>query len=441
MEYTMRIILSLDNFTQADELVNYLHANILQYYLKPQSHSEMFVAQADELKDSLKISENEQKMPLLFTSVGVIEGDELIRVKRRIERKGRYPHLIRLAEDRFYCLSPEYLQGWMENLMSETNLNGCNVVLLQEPEWYLRENFTHNRPDEALVQLKSILLSAFQLLEEWVTQGKIIAYGVLSRGLGYEKGRKDFIPFEVLNETENLISQKYKSSHFRYLGIPVGTDNFNHLSRIAESLFHSGASSAQVNRQVLFFIENELVNTLKRQEKFNLMNELEKLEKGLLHIRKYEKRLPAQLFPPDYPLFSNLVEQVLFLIKNGEDDWGNLEDQFKYFFLQVKALVDREPMSAAKLQPYLAMIIDAWKLWQNIRENKDLRVLFEMRERVKKKTGILLTVEEMGWVYLSAIIVDVALVLSTEAVPKPALIQLLKKRRREIDSALKEFKK
>lgn len=434
----MTLVLNITPQTSSECLKEYFQNGVHHYYLASHNQSEFAFRQLEILRENPEAASPHHSNPLFFTSVGIIEGEELIRVKRRIERKGDYPNLLKLTDERYFCLSREYLEGWLENLLRETDLKYPDVVLLQAPEWYLREMFDKRELSELQLRLEDILHSAFLLMEEWIREGKIKSYGILSEALGFEQGRKDFLPVETLENVEKKIRRKFGGSHLSHLALPLHKDFFKQLDLFLDNLSSSKSPKITVQRKLFFLIEEELISALLRGEALNQEKELALLDSLIKRLHKQEEQLRANGFPIKSFSFAVLLGQAHSWLENGKMNWSLIEEKFKFYWLQVHRMIFDKKGGNQPARTYLQEVARSWNILKGIHETRNLRNFYRLKERIQEFVGLPLKIEEMPWVYLLALLPGAGVIVPEQALPRPDFINEIQKRQPEIEAVIRD---
>ncbi len=130
---------------------------------------------------------------VIITKAGYLQGRNLKDAQIREKRDIAYPEVVKLSEDLWHCISPEFLKDQITSSLKRLNLEQLDVFLLHNPEYYLKSIDDHP-------EYYRRIEAAFAYLETEVTQGRIQWYGISSNTFPEASDARDFTSLEVVCE-------------------------------------------------------------------------------------------------------------------------------------------------------------------------------------------------------------------------------------------------
>lgn len=203
--------------------------------------SERLIGQVtSELFDSGELRREEI---VFVTKAGYVQGENLKLAKERASRGEPFPDMVEFQPDCWHNISPEYLEAQITNSLARLKIDQIDVLLLHNPEYYLKSNGTR----EVYYQR---IEKAFRHLEMECERGRIRYYGISSNTFPEDEARSDFTSLAKILEISRAVANG-KKSHFAVIQMP-----FN--------LFESGAALLKNNNKctVLELAERERLGVL-----------------------------------------------------------------------------------------------------------------------------------------------------------------------------------
>jgi uncharacterized protein len=176
-----------------------------------------------ELFDSGEIKREEI---VVVTKAGYIQGKNLANAKARAARGDGFPDTVEFQPDCWHNISPEFLEEQITNSLERLRLSTLDVVLLHNPEYYLKASGSR----EVYYQR---IEKAFRHLESERSKGRIRFFGISSNTFPEPESRSDFTSLQRALEVAATLA---KPSHFAVIQLP-----FN--------LFESGAALVPNNQR------------------------------------------------------------------------------------------------------------------------------------------------------------------------------------------------
>ncbi len=174
-----------------------------------------------ELFGSKAISREEV---VVVSKAGYVQGENMELATARASAGKPFPEMVEYSEGCWHCISPEFLEEQLTRSLSRLKLSQLDVLLLHNPEYFLKTTPDHTEYYRRIKQ-------AFAYLETEVQRGRIQYYGISSNTLPEAKSAEDYTSLEaVCGLAEELGSQ----NHFAVIQFPL-------------NLFEAGAAFEENN--------------------------------------------------------------------------------------------------------------------------------------------------------------------------------------------------
>ena len=117
---------------------------------------------------------------IVVTKAGYLQGQNM-----ELARSRAFPEIVPYGEGIWHCIHPEFLQTQIEGSRERLQLDGLEVFLLHNPEYFLNHQ-SHHKTLEASdhAEFYRRIREAFRFLEEKVREGQIHWYGISSNNFG-----------------------------------------------------------------------------------------------------------------------------------------------------------------------------------------------------------------------------------------------------------------
>lgn len=181
---------------------------------------------------------------VFVTKAGYVQGENLKLAKERAARGESFPDMVEFQPDCWHNISPEFLETQITNSLSRLKIQQIDVLLLHNPEYYLKSSGTRDVYYQRIEK-------AFRHLESERERGRIRYYGISSNTFPEDEARSDFTSLAKVIEIGRAVSGGSTNSHFAVVQMP-----FN--------LFESGAALLKNNNKttVLELAEKEGLGVL-----------------------------------------------------------------------------------------------------------------------------------------------------------------------------------
>lgn len=250
--------------------------------------SERLIGQiTNELFESGKLKREEI---VIVTKVGYVQGENLKEARIKKERGDPFADMVEFQSDCWHNISPAFLESQISKSLERLKLNSIDVVLLHNPEYFLKASGTR----EIYYQR---IEAAFRHLEQERSKGRIKYFGISSNTFPDDEAKSDFTS---LNRVLEIATRIGKNSGFAVIQFPFNlfesgaalTPNNN-----AETILNLGAKKnlgILINRPFNSFNRGHLL----RLTSFNQHDEVE--IKGGLHVA-LGKAIELERTAPGYP--------------------------------------------------------------------------------------------------------------------------------------------
>ena len=188
--------------------------------------SERLVGQVtSELFESGQIRREEI---VFVTKAGYVQGENMKDAKARIAKGAPFRDMVEFQPDCWHCISPEFLEAQITNSLERLKLAQLDVLLLHNPEYFLKSNGTREIYYQRIEK-------AFRHLESEREKGRIRYYGISSNSFPEDEARSDFTSLAKILDISRAI-QSGKPSHFAVVQLPL-------------NLYESGGALAKNNNK------------------------------------------------------------------------------------------------------------------------------------------------------------------------------------------------
>lgn len=229
---------------------------------------------------------------VVVSKIGYVQGSNLDVARARQQIGRPYQDMVAYQDGCWHCIHPEFLADQLERSLMRLSLQTLDVLLLHNPEYYLMDCQQQGRTDRNEVQQEfdRRLESAFQFLEELVSEGKIRFYGVSSNTFAGDSGSLTTTSLSRMVELARKVGGP--THHFKVVQLPM-----NLLESEPARGFLSEAKAAGVgvllNRPLNAFVQQTLV----RLADFDCEDDSVNLEQSLQQLARAEDEY-RQTFGP-----------------------------------------------------------------------------------------------------------------------------------------------
>ncbi len=130
------------------------------------------------LANLVQHGELRREQVVVVSRVGQAHGPDLAALRSEVPGD----EVLEVGEHRAHCIHPAFLRAQLDQSLARLGLERLDVVLLDDPELFMREaSFTEDA-------LEDRMRRAFEGLEELVARGRVGAYGVSSNGFAEPPG-------------------------------------------------------------------------------------------------------------------------------------------------------------------------------------------------------------------------------------------------------------
>jgi aryl-alcohol dehydrogenase-like predicted oxidoreductase len=229
-----------------------------------------------------------ESKPIIVTKAGYVQGKNLDALEEILKTHPIKEDVVEFSTDLKHCIHPVFLGQQLEQSLSRLGLEKLDVLLLHNPEYYLKKEGSNKEEYYSRIQ------KAFMFLEDKVREGKIGSYGISSNTFIDPKDDHESTDLEVIID----IAKKINPSHsLKYIQFPL-------------NLIELGALERQFSGKHLIELAKESgIQTLINRP-FNAIT-----DKGLLRLAEYPESAYLQEKNPD-ELFNNFITP---LVKKWEE--------------------------------------------------------------------------------------------------------------------------
>jgi hypothetical protein len=151
---------------------------------------------------------------VIVTKVGYVQGQNLKLAQERIAQGNPFPEMVEYDESVWHCISPEFLKDQIGRSLERLQLSSVDVLLLHNPEYYLKAEGDHREYYRRIRQ-------AFEYLETEVKAGRIARYGISSNTFPSPREAADYTSLEAVWDIAEEIAEAQESPHhFQVIQFP-----------------------------------------------------------------------------------------------------------------------------------------------------------------------------------------------------------------------------
>lgn len=167
---------------------------------------------------------------VVVTKAGYVQGSAMREAKDRLGTARAYPEMVEFQQDCWHNISPMYLEEQITKSLQRLKLDAIDVLLLHNPEYYLKAGGTREKYYERIEK-------AFRHLESEVSKGRIKAYGISSNTFPEVESRSDFTSLAKVYDIARAITPDH---HFQVIQFPFNLYEAGaalHLNNNRQSVF------------------------------------------------------------------------------------------------------------------------------------------------------------------------------------------------------------
>jgi len=268
------------------------------------------------LKDLFDAGMLSREQVVVVTKAGYVQGDNLVLAQHREQQEKPFPGMTKVNEDCWHCISPEFLDDQISRSIERLGLEQIDVLLLHNPEYYLKANGEHG-------EYYRRLEIAFRFLETQVEKGRIQYYGVSSNTFPEPREAQDYSSLESMIEIAESIREDH---HFAVIQFPLNLFEpgaaleENNSGRTVIDLAQSHGIATLINRPLNAFAKSRLIRLADFPPHFGV-DVLGNLRASLSEALETESRYPgSELIPIEQVAWGHIVKQHFVQIANP-DAW------------------------------------------------------------------------------------------------------------------------
>ncbi len=135
----------------------------------------------------------------IVSKFGYIQGKALVEYKTDFAQKSYSKDVVKYSEDCYHCISKEFMHEALNASLKNLEVDCLGCYLLHNPEYYILDAINKNiSKDDRLDEMYKRIENAFIGLEQEVTKGRILSYGISSNSFSLLDSDDEFLPYEDL---------------------------------------------------------------------------------------------------------------------------------------------------------------------------------------------------------------------------------------------------
>ena len=215
--------------------------------------SEVLVGQVlGALFDSSQLNRDQV---VVVSKVGYVQGTNLVLARDRQVNGVGFPDMVKYTDDCWHCISPEFLEDQITRSLERLQLKTIDVLLLHNPEYYLKTEGDHSVYYERIRR-------AFEHLEKEVQRGRIQYYGISSNTFPDPKESAEFTSLDTVADLAQTISKNHRFAVIQFpfnLYEPGAVLEANNLGKTLLEFANNLNLGTLINRPLNSFHEDHLV--------------------------------------------------------------------------------------------------------------------------------------------------------------------------------------
>ncbi len=157
---------------------------------------------------------------VVVTKAGYLQGENYQIALMREFHSNPYPEVVKIQDQLWHCISPEFLADQLDRSLKRLQLRSVDVLLLHNPEYFLKAAHMHGAADERVsTEYYRRLGAAFLHLEEEVNEGRIAWYGISSNTFVESTQEPEFTSLQRVLETVGSVIGK--EHHLQVVQLPA----------------------------------------------------------------------------------------------------------------------------------------------------------------------------------------------------------------------------
>lgn len=183
------------------------------------------------ISDLISANKIKREEITIVTKGGYIQGQNYKFALKRKEQGKPFNDVVELEEGLWHSISPDFLEDQINRQLFRLNQSEdfgyIDVYLLHNPEYFLKwAEVNEYESASTLDEYYSRIKKAFEFLEEKVSEGKIMSYGVSSNSFPRNISKFDFTSLDKIVDCANRVKT---DNNFKYIELPFNLIESNAL--------------------------------------------------------------------------------------------------------------------------------------------------------------------------------------------------------------------
>ncbi len=249
----------------------------------------------------------------IVSKFGYIQGENLKKHKEKA-----FQEVVEFSPDCYHSISKPFIQDQLTESLKRLEMKQIGCYLIHNPEYYLLDAINKGvDEDDRLDEMYLRLYRAFVTLEEEVTKGRILSYGISSNSFSKAHNSNEFMPYEDLITIADRASEDVGNDTHSFTTIQLPINILEQEGLKCASWAKENGLRVLVNRPLNAQLDNamyRLADYDEPQEYYHHLNEL-------LEVCDNE------MLQPLYNLFEELDA--------SKHKFGWIGDYDSFFFAQI----------------------------------------------------------------------------------------------------------
>ncbi len=331
----------------------------------------------------------------MVSKIGYVQGSNFELARQRESAGKPYPEMLKLGEDLWHCIHPEFLSDQLQLSLDRLELETLDICLLHNPEYFLADAARRGVTVEAArTEFYRRLREAFAYFETQVAAGRIGGYGVSSNTAVAPSSDPD------ATSADRMLAAAREAGgddhHFFVLQLPLNLlepgavlENHSDGDRTVLDAARSAKVAVLVNRPLNAFVGGTLMRladvTPEEGEVADLDAQLDRVAEleiaFQLEIAPKLESAPGSLEPSEYFRMGERLRDMRHVLTDVAH-WSQIESQIRFAAGSVIGALDRQLEGS---------LVERWSEWRDDYIDELEKLIRAMRrqaaERSQERTG------------------------------------------------------
>ncbi len=327
---------------------------------------------------------------IVVSKIGYVQGVNFELARARESEGKPYPEMLKLGEDLWHCIHPEFLADQLQLSRDRLELETLDICLLHNPEYFLADAARRGQPVEAArTEFYRRLREAFAYFESQVAAGRITGYGVSSNTAVAPSGDPEATSADLMLAAAREAGGD--DHHFMVLQFPLNLlepgavfERNGEGDRTVLESAQAASLAVLVNRPLNAFFGGMLVRLADVSPEEGpvvdldaQLNRVAELEIGFqLEIAPKLEIAPGALDPSEYFRMAERIREMRSVLTDVAH-WSQIESQIRFAAGSVIAALDRQLEGP---------LVERWSEWRDDYVDELEKLIRSMRRQAAERS-------------------------------------------------------